>query len=315
MKYNYVEASDSCVDFNSGIDTVRNLVRKGYLNEEMTDFIELFLQTIQYEQEYTLRLLDAGETLMESAQDRWWHVEYGLYTKADTGEELMLASVYIYRSILRQGEPQDDDAMYRIEPSMEGLWQLVEEPAKDMGDVWIQKVEGDSFTGEESIRRFVEERGAAFLLPEGVDITINWNCRRQEEFYYDYLVCQGETMHYEIILAIPLMGKRDEGYYMASVIRKEAEDKEVCHHILSGMMQTLQDEEYLHVVKEGESLCRIAEKYMGNQNCYSLLLLYNETDNKLEPFEDPNLIYPGQKVYVPLSDQYNAEMVQEFMSE
>ena len=46
---------------------------------------------------------------------------------------------------------------------------------------------------------------------------------------------------------------------------------------------------------------------MGNQDRYSLLLFYDEEANRLKPFEDPNLIYPGQKVYVPLSDQYNVE--------
>lgn len=306
MKYKYVEFSDTCADFNSGIDTVRSLVSEGYLNERLTDFIDLFLQTARYEQEYTLRLLDMGETFMESAQDRWWHVEYGLYTKADTGEELMLASVYISRNILKQGEPQGDDAMYRIKPSMEGLWQLDEDPAKDMGDIWIQKVEGDTFASEESVRRFVEEQGAAFLLPEGVDRMITWNCRRQEEFYYDYLICRGETAYYEITLAIPLAEKRNEGYYLACVIRKEAEDKTVCHHILSGMMQTLRDEKYLHVVKEGECLCKIAEKYMGTQDLYQSLQMYDDEEGVLVLYDDisnPDLIYPGQKVYVPLDRQ------------
>lgn len=296
----FCEGRDTCEEFNSGISTVRRLVSEGYLNEQITDLIALYPKINPHEREYTLRLIDAGETLTESAQDKWWHVEYGLWTEADTGEELQLAAVYISKDILKQGEPQDSPAMYRIELSMESIWQLMEDPVRDMGDVRLQKVEGDALASEESVRRFVEEQGAAFLLPEGVDKTINWNCSRQEEFYYDYLVWQGETADYEITLTIPFMAKWDEGYYMASVIRKEAEDKAPCHHILSGMMQTFRDKEYLHVVKEGESLCKIAEKYRGDQNLYSSLLLYNDADDKLEPFEDPNLIFPGQKVYVPL---------------
>lgn len=303
------EFSDTCPAFNPGIDTVRRLVSEGYLNEQLTDFMNQFRKLDPHKWEYTLRLTNAGETFMESAGDRWWHVEYGLYTKADTGEELMLASVYIGRNLTKQGEPQSDDATYRIEPSTESIWQLMEDPAGDMGDVRLQKVEGDAFASEESVRRFVEEQGAAFLLPEGVDATINWNCRRQEEFYYDYLVWQGVTTDYEITLAIPLMEKQYEGYYMASVIRKEAEDKTACHHILSGMMQTFRGMYYMHVVKEGETLCQIAEKYKGNQALYSRLEFYNEADHKLELFEDPNLIYPGQKVYVPLPAQYIAEIV------
>ena len=303
------EFSDICPAFNLGIDTVRRLVSEGYLNEQLTDYMNQFRKLDPYEQEYTLRLTDAGETLMESVQDRWWHVEYSLYTEADTGEELMLASVYIGRNLTKQGEPQSDYAIYRIKPSMESIWQLMEDPAGDMGDVRLQKVEGDAFADEESVRRFVEEQGAAFLLPEGVDMTIDWNCRRQEEYYYDYMIWQGETADYEITLAIPLMEKQDEGFYMASVIRKEAENKAACHHILSGMMQTFRGKKYLHVVKEGESLCKIAEKYMGSQDRYPLLWLYKGPDEKMEIFADPNLIYPGQKVFVPLSSQYNAETV------
>ena len=299
----YCEGRDICEEFSSGISTVRRLVCEGYLDEEITDLINLYPKINPHEREYTLRLVDAGEMLMESTWDRSWHVEYGLYTEADTGEEFQIASVYIARDILKQDEPQDNPAMYRIELSMEGIWQLMEDPAGDMGDVRLQKVEGDAFASEESCRRFVEEQGAAFLLPEGVDAAINWKCRRQEELYYDYLVWQGETADYEITLAIPLMEKQDEGYYMASVIRREAQDKAPCHHILSGMMQTFRGMEYLHVVKEGESLCKIAEKYMGNQDGYSSLLLYNEADDKLESFADPNLIFPGQKVYVPLTVQ------------
>lgn len=299
----FCEGRDICEEFNSGISTVRRLVSEGYLDEQVTYLIDLYPKINPHEREYTLRLVDAGETLMESTQDRSWHVEYGLYTEADTGEEFQIASVYIARDILKQGEPQDNPAMYRIDLLMESIWQLMEDPARDMGDVRLQKIEGDSFADEESVRRFVEEQGAAFLLPEGVDVTINWNCYRQEEFYYDYLVWRGETADYEIMLAIPLMEKQNEGYYMSSVIRKEAEDKASCHHILSGMMQTFRSNEYLHIVKEGESLCKIAEKYKGDQSLYSLLLFYNEADDRPEPFENPNLIYPGQKVYVPLTVQ------------
>ena len=299
----YNEVIDTCGEFNSGISTVRRLVSEGYLNERITDLIDMYPKINPHEREYTLRLMDAGETLMDSTQDRSWHVEYGLYTEADTGEEFQIASVYIARDILKQGEPQDNPAMYRIDLLMESIWQLMEDPARDMGDVRLQKIEGDSFADEESVRRFVEEQGAAFLLPEGVDVKINWNCYRQEEFYYDYLVWRGETADYEITLAIPLMEKQNEGYYMSSVIRKEAEDKVPCHHILSGMMQTFRGMNYLHVVKEGESLCKIAEKYQGDQALYSRLLFYNEADDELDPFEDPNLIFPGQKVYVPLTVQ------------
>lgn len=308
----YVEFSDTCPDFNAGIDTVRSLMSEGYLNEQMTDFADLFLQDVRYGHEYILRLLDAGLTFSDDDKDMWWHVEYGFYAKAaDTGEEFMLATVYISRNIMRQGKLQEEDATYLVKPSIEGIRQFTEDPAKNMGAVQVQRVEGDLFASEESVRHFVEEQETDFFLPEGVHETINWNCYEQQEFYYDYLVWQGETAHYEVTLAIPLMDKRDEGYYLTSVIRKEAEDKAACHNMLLGVMQTFRDEKYLHVVKEGESLCKIAEKYMGTQDLYTFLQLYDDEERAFVVYDDinnPDFIYPGQKVYVPLGRAYTKGM-------
>ena len=304
----YVEFSDTCPDFNAGIDTVRSLVSEGYLNEQMTDFADLFLQDVRYGHEYILRLLDAGVTLDDDDRDMQWHVEYGFYAKAaDTGEEFMLANVYISRNIMKQSKLQEDDAVYLIKPSIEEIWQITENPVKNMGAVQVQRVEGDLFASEESVRHFVEEQETDFFLPEGVNETINWNCFGQEEFYYDYLVWHGETAHYEVTLAIPLMEKRDEGYYLTSVIRREAEDKAACNNMLLGVMQTFRDEKYLHVVKGGESLCKIAEKYMGTQDSYTSLQLYDDEERVFVAYDDignPDLIYPGQKVYVPLGRAY-----------
>jgi len=298
---------DDCEDFNPGIDATRKLVNSGYLNEEITKLLERFPQINPFEREYTLRLVNAGTTLRQEDQTGWWDVDYALYTKADNGEDVMLVYIDITRVTLAQGEVWDwDDAHYRIDAAVENLWRLMEDPAKDQGEVWIQQIRGDSFADEDAVRHFVKEQGAALIVPRGADTKVNWECHRQKEYYYDYLVWQGETADYEVTLAIPLMGKQDEGYYLASCIRKEAEDKSACHHVLSGMMQTFRGVPYLHVVKEGESLAKIAEKYAGTQSVYPRMCLYDDREKDTKVFTNPDMIYPGQKVTVPGLREYDA---------
>ena len=301
---------DDCGEFNDGIDATRQLMAAGYLNDEIARLLERFPEIRPYDREYTLRLVNAGETLREEDQTGWWDVDYALYTEADTGEELMLVYIDITRVTLAQGEVWDwDDAQYRIDVAVENLWQLLEDPVNDKGEVWMQQIMGDSVANEDAIVRFVEEYGTQIVIPRGADTEVGWNCHREERYYYDYLVWQGETTDYTVTLAVPIMGKRDEGYYMASRIRKEASDKETCYHILSGMMQTFQGVPYLHVVKEGESLAKIAERYSGVQSNYVQMRLYDEKDGSMIDFDNPDRIYPGQKVSVPFIKEYDGRDV------
>lgn len=301
---------NDCEDFNPGIDVTRQLVNDGYLNKKITKLLSRFPEINPYERDYTLRLVNAGTTLREDDQTKWWDVDYALYTEADNGEEIMLVYIDITRVTLAQGEVWDwDDAHYRIDAVVENLWRLMEDPAMDQGEVWLQQIRGNVLSDEAAIRRFVEEQGASIVVPRGADMQVEWECHRQEEFFYDYLVFQGETVDYEVTLAIPLMGKQEEGYYLASRIRREAEDKSACNHILSGMMQTFQGVPYLHVVKEGESLAKIAEKYQGIQEGYPWLKRYDDDTGEAVPFENQNLIYPGQKVWVPSCREYDGRNI------
>lgn len=307
---------DDCADFNGGIDATRQLVNEGYLDVKISELLGRYPEIDPFGREYTMRLTYAGETFRESDQYGCWDVDYTLYTTAADGEEVGLLTVEIYMTTLSNGSPQDwDDAHYRLWAWPYALWRLMEDPVKDRGRIILQQIVGDVFADEETVRSFVEEQGAAFFLPEGVDTKVQWSCRRQEEFFYDYLVWQGETADYAVTLAIPLMEKADEGYFLASYIRREAEDQETCRHILSGMMQTLRGRQYLHVVKEGESLCRIAEKYMGHQNWYREIWFYDETNDAMVPVSNPDLIYPGQKVYVRYPEKYDADHAQKYMAQ
>lgn len=302
--------------FNGGIDATRELVNDGYLDEKIRRLLERFPQINPYERKYTLELVTACTTDRQTDGTEWWDVDYSLCTEADNGELIRLAYLEIYRVTCIDGEPTGEwwTAEYRIDVNVDAVWQLTEDPADDKGEVWLQQITDGSVASEEAAKAFVEEYGAQIVIPQGANAEVDWKCRREEYFYYDYLVWEGESTGYSVTLAIPMMEKKEEGYYIAARIRKEASDQETCRHILSGMMQTFHGMPYLHVVKEGESLTKIAEKYSGGQSGHMLddgrlswltdggaqqMQLYDESTGSMTDFDNPDLIYPGQKVSIP----------------
>lgn len=301
--WHYVEGED-CEAFNLGMEESRKLIANGFLNNALEAFLNCYPELSPYEREYTLQIVKAETTLREEDRTAWWDLDYVLLTEAENGEIVMLAYIDITKVTQVDGEAWDyDDAHYRIDAAEENIWRLLEDPAADKGTVWIQQIVGDEFADEESIRSYVKQSGAAILLPacKNREISWKWEGIRQTGFWYDYLVWQGVSDTYELTLAIPLMEKNDEGWYMASRIRKEAVDKEECEYVLSGMMQTFRGVPYIHIVKEGESLSKIAEQYMSlGQSAYTKLRLYDGMEGV--PFENPDLIYPGQKVLLPESE-------------
>lgn len=50
-------------------------------------------------------------------------------------------------------------------------------------------------------------------------------------------------------------------------------------------------------IEKGDSLWKIADKFYGNGSKYKKILAEN-----LEVIKDPDLIYPGQKIRIPLDD-------------
>lgn len=303
-------SSEDYADFNGGIDVTRELVAAGFLHEEITKLLDRFPEIHPHERAYTLRLVKAGSTFRQEDQTGWWDVDYVLSTRMDNGEELQLVYVDIYRLM---GDWHDVNC--RMDVSEDSLWTLLADPAEDKGRIWVQQIRGDTFADEASVRQFVSRQGAETVLPDGVESEIAWNYSRQELFYYDWMICQGETADYTVVLAMPLMEKQEEGYYLAGRIGREVADKTDYQNLLSAIMQTFQGEPYLHVVKEGECLSRIAEKYCGAQEAYPQIGLYDEGSGSAKPFANPgsaspfanpDLIYPGQKVMLPTVVPYDA---------
>ncbi len=293
-QWHRVEGED-CPEFNAGMEQARKLILEGYFQKPLENFLSWYPEISPMDRTYRLLLTGGGKSEREEDDTSWWQLDYVLVTTGDDGEMVAVASIDITKVTMAQGVPVSDDAQYRIWSAESGYWKLAGEPAEDRGRIWISQMPEMDFTEEEQVRFLVEEQGAGFdsLLPSGADRQVEWDCRKKQGEWYDYLVWSGETNTYELTLAIPLMEQGAGGWYMASRIRKEAENKDLCHYTLAVMMGTFHEEPYVHCVKYGESLWSIYEKYQ--EECagpgYSFRDFSAENGGG-----KPDLIYPGQYV-------------------
>ena len=285
-----------CPEFDEGMDTARRLIREGYFQKPLEDFLLRYPELEPESRAYRLILTGGGRTDREEDDTSWWELDYVLVTTAENGETVAVAHIDITRVIQAQGYPEWRPAAYRIWSAESGYWRLLEDPLSDRGKAWISQVPDMDFSREDAVRAFVEEQGADFdlLLPGGAEREMDWSCRKEEGFWYDYLIWSGTTDTYELTLAIPLMEEGAGGWYMASRIRKEAADKELCRHTLDVMRKTFHEIPYVHIVKQGESLWSI---YLEYGNGYPPYRDFGAFVKSLS-LADPDRIYPGQRIAV-----------------
>ena len=64
-----------------------------------------------------------------------------------------------------------------------------------------------------------------------------------------------------------------------------------------------QEEGQVYIIQTNDSLWRLAEKYLGDGNRFSLIIEATSakatTDASLTPIADPGLLHPGQKIWIP----------------
>lgn len=301
----YAAVGGDCPECNDGVDAAREWIAEGNLQKPIEKYLKQYPEILSVEREYVLRVTSAEETYRVEDDTSWWEVDFYLYTQKDNGESVCIGFGDIYRTVLAGGEPVwYDDAEYRILEQNSSMWKLLEKPEEDRGEIWIDFIEDDpeeegfsvfysvpDENKEEWVENYLMQYGEKFLLPSGVKQEIQWMCHREEDFWYDYIVCNGETSEYELKVEIPLMPAGSGNWYMASRIRKEAEDKEMCTETLAVMRKTFHAVPYDHMVKKGDTLSGIAEKYLEDDRGYVRLAYENM-------IQEPDLIYPGEVITI-----------------
>lgn len=77
-------------------------------------------------------------------------------------------------------------------------------------------------------------------------------------------------------------------------VEEEEEEEEVSESVSVEAALEQENVEY-YIIQKGDSLSKIAKQYFGNAMEYPRLFEENR-----EVIEDPDLIYPGQKIRIPL---------------
>lgn len=301
----YTAVGDDCPECNDGIEAARKWIAEGNLQKPIEKFLESYPEIFPEKREYVLYVTSAEESYREEDETSWWEVSYYLVTQIDESENILLAFGDIYRTTAYDGQSLDyNDAHYSIHSQNENIWKLLEEPDEDVGEVWLDFIEENSIeddfsvfyslpeeSKEEWLASYLSRYGSKMFLPSDAEQQINWKFYQEEDFWYDYMVCIGETSEYEVRMEIPLMPTGSGNWYMASRIRKEAQDKKLCSDTLSVMRQTFHAVPYEYVVREGNTLSGIAEKYLGDETEYPRLMSENGITN-------PGLIYSGEKIII-----------------
>lgn len=281
--------------FNEGPERTRELISQGYLQQFLETYLKQYPEIMPDKKAWTLRFNGGGHTDREEDGVSWWELSYSLTTPGENGEIITVGWLDIHRTVSAGTFACFDDADYSMYPDRGGIWRLLEDGSTDRGKVWIDQLPEEDFSDEQTIREFVEEQGAAFLLPSGADADVKWICSPTRSYWYDYLVWHGFTADYELTLAIPVMPEGSGGWYLASRIRKEAADKNACEHVLSSFMQTLRTQPYIYTIREGDTLSKISQKYItGN-----IQEAVNDV-KQMNGIADPDLIYPKQQIRLPM---------------
>ena len=287
--------SIDCPEFNVGMEEARKLIREGYLQEDLENFLLKLPEINPTERKYTLYLTGGGRTDRKSDDTSWWELDYILTTAAENGEVVPVITIDITKIIKAQGWESTDDAYCRIWTAESGYWRLLEDGATDLGKIWLSQLPEEDFSEEEEVRSYVEKMGGNFdlLLPSGADRQIKWECSEGKFGWYNYLIWTGTTDTYEISLAIPLMEPESGGWYLASRIRKEAAQKDMCADTLLTMMQTFHLDSSTYAVRKGDTLWEIYKRYM-NEEEYSF-----REFSEYNGFKNPGWLYPGWRVRFP----------------
>lgn len=239
--------------------------------------------------------MDGGWTDREEDGVRWGQLNYRLITSAENGEIIPVGWLEIHQTSFVKDHAVRTDVDYRMHPDGRGMWWLLEDDSADKGRVWVDQMPDQDFSDEQAVKDFVKQQGAGFLLPEGADEAAEWKYRKEQGYWYDYLIWQGTTADYDLTLAVPLMPEGSGGWYAASRIRRQADNKSECAHVLSAVIQTLRTEPYVYMVRKGDTVTDIIRKYAPD--CRLNDTIYDIAE--LNDLRNPDLIYPGQQIMLP----------------
>lgn len=281
--------------FQRKIELAREMIREGYLQDYLAGYLQQYPEIDPQNRVWTLEYMDGGWTDRPEDGVRWCDLRYRLITTAENGEIVAVGRLEIHQNSLVSDHAARTEVSCVMDPVGSGIGRLLSDGSSDGGEIRVGRVHGQNFPDEATARDFVEQRGAALMLPEGADQTVRWKYRPEQGYWYTYLVCEGRSADYDITIAIPLMTGEEDGWYAASRIRKQADNKSACAYALSAVMQTLRITPYVYCVREGDTLTDIGRRYAPDERPHDAVCRIAERNG----IDNPDLIYPGQRLILP----------------
>lgn len=277
---------DDCREFSESMAKTRQLIREGFLQDEFAKYLSHFPELQLEDKELTLELISAERTDRMEDGTSWWELDYILTVELEDGSRVTLAMMDITRVFLVQGEENTwDDAHYRIWGYPDNMWELLEQPQEDKGETFLTVLPEGTFTDEASIYDYMEEYAK--------ERQITWECSRENDFWYDYLIFKGEGSGYQYQVAVPITDEGVGSWLIQAQIKKGADSPEDCLYAASVFMQTFHGNPYFYCVKKGDTLYGIAKTYLGDGDSYPRLAGING-------LADPDFIYEGQLIEIPM---------------
>lgn len=270
---------DDCEEFNESMAKTRQLIADGFLQDAFARYLSDFPELALEDKKLTLELYNAERTDRMEDDTSWWELDYRLYVELADGSRQSIATMDITKVF------SWDDAHYRIWGYPNLMWELLEQPAEDMGETMLTVLPEGTFTDEASICEYMEQFAS--------ERQITWECTRESSAWYDYLVWKGEGGGYQYQIAVPVMNEDAGSWLIQAKIKTGAEKPQDCWNALSEFMQTFHANPYYYHVKKGDTLSDIAQIYLGSDDRYPLLADINGLANS-------DLIYEGQLIEIPL---------------
>ena len=156
------------------------------------------------------------------------------------------------------------------------------------------------FSSPEAIVSYMESKEVERMTKQALGEGGSWSggTRYQTEFH-EFLRFEGNYDRRQVTLYIPITAEGQSNWLILFETFEGSEVEENAYAIQERVMRTFTLFPYYCVVREGDTLAAISRRYTDQTDHYEEIAAYptNQISN-------PDMIYPGQKIEIPLGLRY-----------
>lgn len=178
----------------------------------------------------------------------------------------------------------------------------------DYGRILLRQEWQDvDFSSAEAIVRYMEDGGAERLTDTMLGESGSWSGgTRYQTKFHEFLRFEGEFEGRQVTLYIPITAAEQSKWILLFETFEGSEVEDNAYAIQERVIGTFTLFPYYHVVRSGDTLAAISRSYTGHTDSYEEIAAYPTNG-----IADPDKIYPGQKIEIPLGLRYQSYMVGE----